>query len=107
MPPYGSCLKHEGLKRRIILDPSLVGLENIAAYKEEVTYTDGRRIIGQVDLVMWDRYGQPYIIEMTTSSSDRARRRVRKQARRARRFFQDAKAVSVIQKENHLLLEWV
>ena len=107
MPLYGSYLKHEELKRKIILDPSLLGLENIATYKEEVTYTNGRRILGQVDLIMWDKYGQPYIVEMTTGDSDRARRRVKKQARRAKKFFQNAKAVSIIQKENRILLEWV
>ncbi len=106
MPQYASNLKHEELKRRIIVDPTLVGLENIVFYKEEVPYTNGKRILGQVDLIMWDKYGQPYIIEMTTSQSDSARRRVKKQARRAKKFFHDARAISVIQRENKLLLEW-
>lgn len=107
MSHYGSIEKHEELKRRIVLNPSILGLEDIVAYKEEVTYTNGRRILGQVDLILWDKYGRPYIVELTTSSTDRARRRVRKQIRRAKNYFKITRGLSVIQKENHLLLEWL
>ncbi len=107
MPSYGSSAKHEELKRQIILNPAMLGLESIVSYKEEVPYTNGRRMLGQVDLILWDKYGRPYIVEMTTSSSDRARRRVKKQARRAKGYFKDAQGLSVIQKENRLLVEWV
>jgi len=106
MPLYGSHEKHEELKREIIRNPSILELEDIVSYKEEVPYTNGRRQIGQVDIIFWDIYGTPYLVEITTSQTDRARRRVRKQARRAKQYFKNAKAISVIKAENRLLLEW-
>ncbi len=107
MSHYSSIEKHEELKRRIVLNPSLLGLEDIVSYREEVPYSNGRRMLGQVDLILWDRCGRPYIVELTTSHSDKARRRIRKQIRRAKSYFRIAKGLSVIQKDNRLLLEWL
>lgn len=107
MPSYSSYEKHEELKRQLVLNPSILGLEDIVAYKEEVQYTKGKRILGQVDIVFWDKYGRPYVVEVTTSTTERARRRVRKQVKRAKQHFPSSTGITVIQSENRLLLEWL
>lgn len=107
MTSYGSYEKHEELKRQLVLDPTMLGLEDIISYREEVPYSNGKRVIGQVDIVFWDKYGKPYIVEITTSTTDRARRRVRRQIRRAKPYFQDAKGITVIKEADQLLLEWL
>lgn len=107
MPHYSSYAKHEELKRQIVLNPQIIGLEDIISHQEEVRYTNGRRILGQVDLIFWDRYGKPYIVEVTTSTSEKARRRVRKQVRRAKSYFAADKGITVVKTGNSLLFEWL
>lgn len=92
---------HETLKKEIIEHPELLGLENVTAYKEEVAYTNGTRKIGQVDLVLWDSFGTPYLIELTTGQTDKVKIRVKKQARRAKRHFGHT-VFSVIQRADYL-----
>jgi len=92
---------HEALKREIIKHPEVLGLEDIASYKEEVAYTNGLRKIGQVDLVLWDKYGRPYIVELTTGQTGKVKTRIKHQAMRAKKYFRHT-VFSVIQREDYL-----
>lgn len=94
-------ISHEELKRAIINNPNLLDLEGILAFKEEVPYLREGRKIGQIDLVLWDSYGQPYLVEVTASTNGRARRRNRIQAKKAKRYF-NFTSFSISRKDNHL-----
>jgi hypothetical protein len=87
---------HEALKQELIRNPKILGLENIMHHKEEVPYTNGQRKLGQVDIIFWDLSGKPYIVEITTGRTDKARRRVKKQARTAKNYFKHSTSLSVI-----------
>ncbi len=106
MTSQGSYEKHEELKRRLYLNPSILGLEDIISYQEEVLYRNGKKS-GQVDIIFRDRYGTHYMVELTTSTTNRARRRVRRQVKRAKEYFKHAIGITVVKKEEELLLEWL
>ncbi|MBI4448029.1 hypothetical protein HY643_03545 [Candidatus Woesearchaeota archaeon] len=100
----GSFAEHEALKRSIIDNPGVLALEKIISYKEEVPYLSDGRKLGQVDLVLWNTYGQPYIVEVTTSTTTKAKRRIKEQARRAKRYFKHVAGVfSVVKQEGNNL----
>ncbi len=106
MHSYGSYEKHEELKRQLVLNPSMLGLEGIVAHKEEVPYRNGKKS-GQVDIIFWDRYGTPYIVELTTSTTNRAKRRIRRQVKKAKEYFKHSVGITVVKTEQELLLEWI
>lgn len=106
MTSYGSYEKHEELKRKLVLDPAVLGLEGMVSCQEEVHYKTGSKE-GQVDIVFRNRHGTPYLVELTTSITEKARRRVRKQIKRAKNYFRNAIGITVIQRENELLLGWL
>ncbi|MFH0752221.1 MAG: hypothetical protein V1914_01350 [archaeon] len=106
MTSHGSYEKHEELKRQLVLNPTMLGLEDIVYCREEVPYKAGKKS-GQVDIIFWDSHGMPYLVELTTSTTDKAKRRVRKQIKRAKTYFKHAMGISVILDEDELHLEWI
>lgn len=95
---------HENLKQKIITNPGLIGLEKISDYKEEMPYSNGKRKIGQVDIVFWDHIGRMYLVEITTGQSNKCKKRVKKQAKTAKNFFNNAIGISVCLEEG--IISW-
>ena len=98
--------QHEALKQTILANPHMIGLEAILNYQEEVEYYNSRRLPGKVDLMLWDGQARRYIIEVTTSTSPWGRLRLQKQARRAKRYFQDSTVITVQQQQGGLEVTW-
>ncbi len=97
---------HEEVKKRIIANPAILGLENIVDYKEEVPFSNGRRKLGQIDIIFWDSIGTIYIVEITTGKCIKTRKRVKRQAEFAKNFFKYARALSVICEDDKLEITW-
>ncbi len=106
MPPKNSLL-HELIKQEIIQKPEMIGLRGVLSHREEVPYTNGRRILGQVDIVFWDKFGKPHAVEITTGRTPKAKRRLQRQVRMAKKHFSKTTAIGVVSGENGLKIFWV
>lgn len=98
--------RHEAVKNSLISDPSLLKLDNIIGYQEEVPYYKQQRMVGCADLVFYDQFGQRYVIEITTGNSNKSMNRVKRQAKRAKRYFPSAAVISVIASRKGMYVRW-
>ncbi|MFH1636858.1 MAG: hypothetical protein ABIB71_00360 [Candidatus Woesearchaeota archaeon] len=101
MPPRENLL-HEVVKQELIQHPEVLGIREVATYKEEVPYTNGRRVLGQVDIVFWDLYGKAYAVEVTTGKTQKAKRRLQRQVRNAKKHFRKVIAIGVVNSKEGL-----